>query len=274
MRFPLHVALPLSPENLRPSCCAPPLPILPSSLSLSLPREARMMEGLTIPPPFVWNREQHLRRQDEALKKLHEACRKGRSDDVTAALKDESCPGINARDPGMLTTPPAWYSCTHRSIAHPDPCRMRLDGASLCRHPRQCGRDKGVEPPLLHRVAPPHPQPLLHRPGRRSLPAAADSSGGTQVVLDLKGDVTCVDTPYGQTPLHIAAKYGHAEACRLLVLSGADPGALNGANKTPIQVGVTPRASTPASKCTRGRVLRRVGRGACVVPGGRGSGSV
>ncbi|KAJ1484558.1 hypothetical protein T484DRAFT_1796766, partial [Baffinella frigidus] len=57
-----------------------------------------------------------------------------------------------------------------------------------------------------------------------------------RLLLDASCDVSITDSPYEQTPLHVAAKYSHAETCRQLLLANADPAVTNNARKTPLQL--------------------------------------
>ena len=63
----------------------------------------------------------------------------------------------------------------------------------------------------------------------------------------------------GESPLHIAARHGHADAARLLIRRGADPSAADSAGKTPIELATVDaiealqKASSIARDCETGR---------------------
>jgi ankyrin repeat protein len=68
--------------------------------------------------------------------------------------------------------------------------------------------------------------------------AVADSKTALQVLGTLVGNGATADARQtdGVTVLHVAAQQGHADAVRLLVRRGADPVAVDGSGKTPLEV--------------------------------------
>jgi ankyrin repeat protein len=136
---------------------------------------------------LVLSRDKKTREREEKLKMLHEACRRGREDEVARMLAEKTDRvDINARDPG------SGWTALHFAALRGDPQVIRR-------------------------------------------------------LVDAGCNVSAQDSPYEQTPLHVASKYSHAEACRQLLLANADPSMTNTARKTALQARAPPCSPRDAS---------------------------
>lgn len=83
----------------------------------------------------------------------------------------------------------------------------------------------------LHRIFDSDGQSPLH------LAAAAAANGAIRVLLNAGAAVDLhAQTPERETALHVAARRRHADTCRLLLRSGADPNARRADGATPLMI--------------------------------------
>jgi len=177
--------------------------------------------------------------KDDLLKKglildLHEAAAAGASSRVEAILAVNQG-SVNHRD--LQDATPLHYAAACGQIAVANTLLMK-------------GADLGAKAPRLGDATPAH-----------FAAGIADHKTALLMLGTIAGNGAPADARQadGESPLHIAAHHGHADAVRLLIRRGADPSAANRAGKTPLELAAGDaiealrKASSIARDCETGR---------------------